>query len=130
MININDVNWNTPGLKQDRMNKGLLGQALAFVIDEEMVESLPLDMNFAEMLISATDFKESLNADESKNIFIVDIINNGSIIESLMCDEKLYAILLSSPKICRLPGEYKYGYIAAPGWQFINNEFILLGEYE
>jgi hypothetical protein len=128
MIFIDHVNWNTPGVKKDRMEKGILGSALAFIIEDEMVESLPVDKMFAELLINATSFEDT--GIINNNLYGINIMNNKTIIDTLVCQEKLWAILLSNPKMTVLPGSYKYGDIAAPGWKFINNEFVIPGVYE
>jgi hypothetical protein len=128
MILIDHVNWNTPGIKKDRMEKGVLGSALAFVIDDELVEVLPVDQMFAELLINAKSFEDTGVVVDG--LYGVHIMNDKTIIDTLVCQEKLWAILLSSPYMTVLPGTYKYGNIAVPGWKFINNEFVLPGVYE
>jgi hypothetical protein len=131
MILIDDVCWSTPGLKKDRLEKGLLGKALAFVIDDELVETIPLDSDFADILLNATNFKESdIQPTEGSNLYAVDIINNQIIVETLVCGEMLYSILMSESFITELPGNYKYGHMLMPGWKFVNGEFIIPGEWE
>jgi len=128
MIFIDHVNWSVPGIKKDRIEKGVSGAALAFVIDNELVEVLPVDQMFAELLMNATSFEDTNVV--TNGLYGVNIMNNKIIIDVLVCQEKLWAILLSNPKMAVLPGSYKYGNIAVPGWKFINNEFILPGAYE
>jgi hypothetical protein len=131
MILIDDVCWNTPGIKRDRINRGMLGKAICFVLDDEMVDSIPLDEWFGNALLEATEFKESrIQPNNGSNLYSVDIMNDKIIIETLVCGEMLYSILLSEPFITELPGNYKYGDVAAPGWKFINNEFVIPGEWE
>jgi len=131
MILIDDVCWNTPGLKKDRIEKGLSGKALAFVIEDELVDTLPLDADFADILLNATIFKESdIQPIEGSNLYAVDIMNDKIVVETVVCGEMLYSILLSEPFITELPGNYKYGNMLVAGWKFINNEFVIPGEWE
>jgi hypothetical protein len=78
--------------------------------------------------MNATSFEDTNVV--TNGLYGVNIMNNKIIIDVLVCQEKLWAILLSNPKMAVLPGSYKYGNIAVPGWKFINNEFILPGAYE
>ena len=131
MINFNDVNWHYPGVKQSRIDSGILdGMPVALILDGIVVDTLGVDRWFAELLESATSFSEQA-ADETTGTYIVDILQNGSVLDSLLCGEKLYAILMSDPVVVGYTlDRHKYAEVIAVGWHYVNDDFIIPGELE
>ena len=132
MINFNDHNWAFPGVKKQKINAKINAKALAFVIGTEVAETIAADEDFCNLLIKSDSFAESSIKDDLVNqIYYVDLIKDSSVLNTIACYEKLQAVLLSEPKIYDLlDPKYKYGKMAGPQWSFINDQFIIPGEYE
>lgn len=131
MIIYSEVNWSTPGIKQDRVQKGVkMGRPVAFIIGDTVVETFSTDIEFADFLETIDEFKDSLEY-SSEDIFAVDLIKNGNVIDTLICPEKIRSILLSDPTIVGWTKEqHKYAEMIGVGWKYINGDFIIPGELE
>jgi hypothetical protein len=131
MLIFNDINWLYSGVKLDRVNRGMLAASLALVIDSEIVRIIIIDKEYKELFVNAQRFEESeLPINKDKNLYPVKIIKESGQEELLVCDEMLYAILLSEPKIVHLTNRFKYYEILTEGWSYINDEFIIPGVNE
>jgi hypothetical protein len=125
MININEVDWTQPGIKLNRLNNNISGKALAFVVGTEVAYGLSTDEDFADLLLSANLFIENFDYPKKDNFYIVDLIKDGKILNQLMCDELLYSVLLSSPKIIHICEDYENYRLVVAGWHFANNKFYI-----
>lgn len=131
MLIFNDINWLYYGVKLDRVNRGMLAASLALVIDSEIVRIIIIDKEYKELFVNAQRFEESeLPINKDRNLYPVKIIKESGQEELLVCDEMLYAILLSEPKIVHLTNRFKYYEILTEGWSYINDEFIIPGVNE
>jgi len=109
MIRYSEVNWSTPGVKQNRIDNNIEGgKPLAFIIDSEVVETMATDRWFS-------DFMET---------------KNNEVVETLACDEMIYSILLSNATAVGYTEADKYAEYIIPGWKYINGEFVVPGEME
>jgi hypothetical protein len=123
MINIKEVDWkHIP--KDIIINSDIEGKAVAFIIDTDVVETIAATDWFIDLMLSV-DFFEDGGSDELNNLFYLNLIKDNEIIESLVCEEKLYAILLSGAKIIELNEQYENYLAVYPGWHFINNDFVI-----
>lgn len=130
MIRYSEIDWSTPGVKQNRIENNIEGgKPLAFIIDSEVVLTMATDRWFADFMETIDEFKESV-VSEINGEFYVDLIKDNEIIETLACDEMIYSILLSDAKVVGYTEKDKYAEYIAPGWKYINNEFVLPGELE
>jgi|LakMenEpi03Aug12_release.lakeMendotaPanAssembly.Ray.scaffolds.fasta_scaffold901193_2 hypothetical protein len=87
----------------------------AFVIDGEVVDVFATPKTFSE-LCNTCDFVEK----ELKNQrYKIDVVKNGVVIEELSVNEKLGAILLSSPLLVELSSE-KNNYLVVPGMKYVD----------
>jgi hypothetical protein len=131
MLIFNDINWLYSGVKLDRVNRGMLAASLALVIDSKIVRIIIIDKEYKELFVNAQRFEESeLPINKDRNLYPVKIIKESGQEELLVCDEMLYAILLSEPKIVHLTNRFKYYEILTEGWSYINDEFIIPGVNE
>lgn len=131
MIIFNDINWLYPGVKLDRVNRNMLAASIALIIDSEIVKIIIIDKEYMDLFVKAQRFEESqfpINID--KGLYPVKIIKEFGEEEILICDEMLYAILLSEPKIVHLSNRFKYYKILTEGWSYINDEFVIPGVHE
>jgi hypothetical protein len=124
-----DIDWSLPGVKAKKMEDGTQGSPIALVVGDEVALTMAVDKEFADILISADSFEEDPESDESIFKYIVKI-NHGENVTQFRCTEMVYAILLSNPNVLLISDIYKHYRYVAPGWKFINNEFILPGEFE
>lgn len=124
-----EIDWSLPGVKIKKMEDGTPGAPIALVIGEEVALTMAVDKDFADLLVSADSFEEDPESDESQSKYIVTI-NYGDNATKFRCTEMVYAILLSDPNIILISDSYRHYRHVAPGWAFINNEFILPGEFE
>jgi len=130
MIRYSEIDWSTPGVKQNRIENNIEGgKPLAFIIDSEVVLTMATDRWFADFMETIDKFKEG-SIPEINGEFYVDLIKDNEIIETLACDEMIYSILLSDAKVVGYTEKDKYAEYIAPGWKYINNQFILPGELE
>lgn len=131
MLNFNSINWLFPGIKFDRVEKGMLAKSIALVIDNIIVKIIIIDEEYASMFLNAKLFKESIYPNDlEKEAYVVDIVDQNDHVEHLICDEMLYSILLSEPSIFLLDRRYKYYESLAEGWHYINGEFVIPGVKE
>jgi hypothetical protein len=126
MINIEQVDWSYGINKEIDLSKGGRALAIAFIIDRDVVETLPLAYNFAENILNSDSFSDATdNFSKIDNRFIVNIIKNNNVVESLICNEMLYSILLSNPKMIDITTNdiYSNANMVAPGWKYFDNKF-------
>lgn len=131
MIIYSEIDWSSPGVKQNRIDNEIQGgKPLAFIIEDTVVEVLATDRWFSDLMETIDDFVD--NYDYSmENLFAVDLIKNGSVVDTLVCPEKIRAILLSNPTLVGWTKEkHKYAEMITVGWKYINNDFIIPGELE
>lgn len=129
MLNINDVNWSRPGVKATKVAANVKGKPVAFIIGNKVVETMAVDAEFADLLKYSDDFID--NKTGANSAHAVDMMKNGQVLETLICSEKLWAILLSQPKIVLYADKpYRYGPMVVPGWSYINDDFVIPGEFE
>jgi hypothetical protein len=131
MIIYSEVNWSTPGVKQNRIDNNIEGgKPLAFIIGETVVETMATDRWFADFMESIDSFQENFS-ESYDNLYLIDLIKNNEIVDTLVCPEKIRAILLSEPTIIGYTLEkHKYAPIITEGWSYINEDFIIPGEME
>lgn len=130
MINFNDINWLMPGIKLDRIEKGITGKSVCILIDNVTVHIIHVDLDFKEMLCSATEFVDGGIINEENDEFVIKITKEDKSIEDLVCNEMLYSLLLSDPKFATIEDHHKYKEFVSPGWHYIDGEFIIPGEME
>jgi hypothetical protein len=131
MLIFNDINWLYSGFKLDRVNRGMLAASLALIIDSQIVRIIIIDKEYKELFTNAKRFEESeFPIHKDRNLYPVKIIKESGEEELLVCDEMLYAILLSEPKIVHLTNRFKYYEILTEGWSYTNDEFIIPGVHE
>lgn len=131
MIIYSEVDWNNYEIKQNRISKGIRdGRPLAFIIGDTVVDVLPTDIEFAE-LMERVDYFVDNEIISSEGIYAVDLIINGLVADTLICSEKTRAILLSNPVLVGWTKEkHKYAEIIDRGWKYIDGDFIIPGEFE
>jgi hypothetical protein len=127
MLNVSDYDWSIPGAKQNKINENKIAKAIAFVIEEEVVETLAADEDFCNLLLTSSGFKESsIQDDVLNNAYYVDVLKDSEVIETIMCNEKIQAILLSEPSIYDLlDQQYENGKMIVPGCKYISGQFVI-----
>lgn len=130
MIKYREVDWSTPGVKQHRIDNNIEGgKPLAFIIDSEVVLTMATDRWFADFMETIDEFREA-SVPEINGEFYVDLIKDNQVVDTLVCDEMVYSILLSDAKVVGYTGADKYAEYIIPGWKYINGQFVLPGEME
>jgi hypothetical protein len=129
MIYFGDIDWSMPGVKQSKIDAGIEGMGIAFIIENEVVHTMAIDKKYADLFCAADDFSEE-SIDEQSGTYIVNINKNGVTLDQAACNEMLYAIFLSDPVIKTITNQNKYANLVAPGWKWIDNDFRIPGEYE
>lgn len=123
MIIQDDIDWSLPGVKAKKMEDGTPGTPIALIVDNEVALTMAVDKEFADLIINASNFIEDPECDESNRIFIISF-NKDNKTFRFRCTEMVYVILLSNPLIIEITESYNNYRYVAPGWNFINNEFI------
>lgn len=124
MIIQDDIDWSLPGVKAKKMQDGTEGAPIALIVEDEVALTMAVDKEFADLIINVESFIESKDSDELNNIYIVDFIKDKETFQ-FRCTEMVYAILLSNPLIIEINESYNNYRYVAPGWKYINNEFIV-----
>jgi hypothetical protein len=133
MIIYSEINWSSPGVKQNRIDNNIEGnKPLAFIIEDTVVATMPTDRWFSDLMETIEDFEEDISyVSQDNNLFAIKLIKNNQVIDTLICPEKIRAILLSSPKLVGWTLEkHKYAEMIGVGWKYINDDFVIPGEME
>ena len=136
MIFLDSENWFIQGIKQIKIEQGKTAELMAIVIDTEVADIIAIDPQICFKLMSATSFQECQVASEENNLFCVafeyiNYMTQNINSDSIICNERFFAILMSDPKFIRIEKEkHKYGDMVKSGWSYINEQFIIPGEYE
>lgn len=128
MINYSEVVWRSLEDKQRKFGS-IKGMAIAYVIDQEVVFTDAVDADFGNILCSADDFTENWT-DEPNNVYSVNIIKDDEVIETVVCDEMIYSLLLSEAKVYDIDAGHEHARLVAEGWKFLDGTFKLPGAYE
>ena len=112
------------------------GKAMAFVINNTVVHTMPAKFAFYDLLLnfsSGTDSSGRTVIDLSENVledsnideeYKLNFIKDGEMVDSIITSqENLKAILLSDPTIIVLQPEIKILGVE-PGWTYIDQEFV------
>ena len=130
MIIYSEINWSTPGIKQNRIDNNIEGgKPLAFIIGNTVVATMPTDRWFSDLMETIDEFKENLEL-SSEDQYAVDLIKDGNVVDTLICPEKIRAILLSNPTLVGWTEKNKYAEMIGVGWKYIDGDFIIPGELE
>jgi hypothetical protein len=130
MIIYSEINWSTPGIKQNRIDNNIEGgKPLAFIIGDTVVATMPTDRWFSDLMETIDEFKENLDL-SSEDQYAVDLIKDGNVVDTLICPEKIRAILLSNPTLVGWTEKNKYAEMIGVGWKYVNGDFIIPGELE
>lgn len=123
MIDQKTVDWKYIP-RHDIINSDINGKAVAFIIDTEVVDTIAATDWFVDLIVSVDSFDDA-GSDEINGLHYVNLVKDGETIETLLCDEKLYSILLSGSQIIALTEIYENYMLIYPGWHFIDNKFVL-----
>jgi hypothetical protein len=127
-INYSDVDWTKPGAKKQRVDNGTFASWIVCVMDSIVVRNLIMDDWFDKVLLNVKKFEDASSAN---NPFLVKITSNNEKITHLVCDEMLYAILLSEPTLIKIDKtKHKNYQLVDVGWSYIDGDFIIPGEIE
>lgn len=130
MLDIRDYDWSYGNNKIKALEEKKTAKAIAFVIDEETVETIAVETFLANIIFTSTEFTEAVST--IPEMFAVNMIKDGVLVDTLLCSEKLQAIMLSEPSIHDISNNsvYKYADMVAPGWTYRDGQFIIPGELE
>lgn len=88
------------------------------------------DRWFSDLMETIDEFKDNPEH-SSEEVFAVDLIKDGTVVNTLICPEKIRSILLSNPTLVGWTKEqHKYAQIIGVGWKYIDGDFIIPGELE
>ena len=136
MIFLDAENWFVQGIKQIKMEQGKTAELIAIVIDTEVADIIAIDPQVCFKLLNSTNFQECQVVSEENNLFCVsfeymDTKTKSMAYDSVICNERFFSIFMSDPKFIRvIEGVHKYGDIVKAGWSYINEQFVIPGEYE
>lgn len=122
-LDILDFDWDQPAsapIKAKIIAEDLTGKPLAFIIGEEVANTMALTDSFADLLLSIDSFTD---AGVDGDRYLVNLIKDGEIINILSCSEMEHAIFLSDPLILDY-STYDNFLMVTPGWNFVNNAFV------
>ena len=125
MINYSEVAWRSLEDKQRKFGS-IKGMAIAYVIDQEVVFTDTVDADFGAVLCSADSFTEE-SVDELNNVYSVNIVKDATVLETVVCDEMIYSLLLSEAKVYDIDDGHEHARLVAEGWKFLDGTFKLPG---
>lgn len=128
MLNLSDYVRSTYAIQAEKKLALIPASVVAFIVDTEVVEVLIMEVDAADLLTTADSFNE---LPSTAPLFYVSVLKNEEEIETLQCDEKMWAILCSEPTIINLTGDIAYNLVGepmypagiAPGWEYVSGEF-------
>ena len=129
MIDYSLVMWKTAEDKQVKKDNNIAGMAIAYVIDEEVVHTDAVDASVGSILCSADSFTEE-SIDEANNTYTVNIIKDNEVIETVVCDEMIYSMLVSDARVYDIDNGHEHARLVTEGWKFLDGTFKLPGAYE
>ena len=129
MINYELVLWKTAKDKERRVSQNITGMALAYVINDDVVHTDVVDASFGSILCSADSFSEE-GIDEIKSVYMVNIVKDNVTIETVICNEMIYSLLMSDPKVFNIDDGHEYASLVETGWKYMDDTFKLPGEFE
>jgi hypothetical protein len=128
MINLNEEDWFIYPNKEINMAKGKSAEQIALVVDGEIASFIGIDPNLSNVFLNATSFIECESLESG--VFCITV-SDGTNTETILCNEMIYAILLSSPTIVKVDiSIHAYADRAEPGWLYVDGQFIVPGEYD
>jgi len=129
MINYSLVMWRSQEDKQHKIENNIKGMAIAYVINEDVVFTDSVDNWVGSILCSADSFAE-VSSDPENNTYTLEVIKNDTVIDTVVCDEMIYSILLSDAKVYDIDNGHEHAKMVVEGWKFLNGTFKLPGVYE
>lgn len=104
------------------------GKALVWVIDGACLYDVPLNNNYADMFLSATDILDVSTEYPDNEGITVRLSNADTVLEDFNTSEYFGSVLLSSPQVLNL-ADYPYGrYVQSPYAKFDGEKFIILNQ--
>lgn len=104
---------------------GIVGYALAWIINEDCVYALTLNKEYSEMFTSYDEVIDVSEQYPENNGITIRFIKDNTIINDFQTSEYFGSILLSNPLVINLH-DYPYGaYVVPNHTKFINNQFII-----
>lgn len=88
---------------------------MAFVIDGEVADVFAISKTFLNLYNNNEVVEHSLE----NNIYRIDLIKDGSVVEEISVSQKVGAILLSDPTMVELSAE-KDNYRVIPGMKYVD----------
>lgn len=128
MLNLHDHIRSTSAAQAEKKLAGIPAKAVALIVDTEVAEVLIMEVDAANLLITADSFTE---LPSTPPMFYVRVVKDGEEVETVQCGEMLWSILCSEPTIIdltgdtayNLSGEPKYPSAVAPGWRYVDGKF-------
>lgn len=128
MLNLHEHIRSTPADQMQKKLAGIPAKVVALVVDTEVAEVLIMEVDAANLLITADSFNE---LPSTPPLFYVGVVKDGEEVETVQCGEMLWAILCSEPTIVDLTGNTTsytsekplYPSAIAPGWKYVDGEF-------
>ena len=111
MLNLSDYVRSTYAIQAEKKLALIPASVIAFIVDTEVVEVLIMEVDAADLLTTADSFNE---LPSTAPLFYVSVLKNEEEIETLQCDEKMWAILCSEPPIINLTGDIAYNLVGEP----------------
>lgn len=104
--------------------EGKYGVPLAWVIGEDVLHTLSLQEENADMFLNYSSIEDVTSEYESSSNIYIKFLKNNNEFEILQTSEYFGSILLSNPKVINL-FNHKKGWAVRPPAKFINNEFVI-----
>lgn len=106
---------------------GVRGEALAWVIDEDVVYDMPLTAEKADMFLAVTDAIDVSSDHLDHDGIVVRLMNGETVLDDLATSEYFGSILLSNPTVVNLHNHKNGIHVIAPSAKFVDYEFVILG---
>lgn len=124
MISLNEEDWFVQGVKQRKIAEGKTAMQLALIVDGEIASFIGVSPEIANKFLNASEITDVGETDPDIFEFNVD----G---ERVVCNEKIYSIMLSSPTIVHVNLDIqRHADKAEEGWLYQDGQFIIPGVYE
>ena len=106
-------------------NPEVPGMALAFIIDQEVLYTLPTWATFGQILLDATGFRDISSQYPEHDGITVEILSGEEVLETWQTREYVGSILLSNPLILDLSKYENGGHVQDLMASFDGTKFII-----
>jgi uncharacterized protein YkvS len=107
---------------------GVRGDALSWVIDEDVVYDMALTIEHADMFLAVTEAVDISADHPDHDGIVVRLMKDEEVLGDLATSEYFGSILLSSPTVVNAKNHKNGMHVIAPNAKFVDYEFVITNQ--